>query len=228
MANTVSPAKKFTIRGRLSYPQWTHAQAVEANAKFSNYKKADPAEIAPEMNVLIEHDELERFKAHLRDVFIPYAQQQEKLGGKDALSAKAVKQILAKLDEDDFEGVPHLPIKVVGEKVKKTAPEAEASVKVVGNKGKDWIRKVAVFDEEYLAVPGSQPKFPAIVDEGDTTLEIYPGAFVAITLNLWAYSSSSAVYGVSAGGNTVVMLSDTLTESFMGGSVGVDEDDIFA
>ena len=78
--------KQLTIKGRLSFSRFTHKEAVAANDK-SKFKKADPNEVSSEFNLLIEQDQLDKLKAHILDVFLPYVEEQVAKGEKrDTLS----------------------------------------------------------------------------------------------------------------------------------------------
>ena len=97
--------KNVTLRGRLSFPQFTHAQAVE-NAKRSSIKQiADtanntPDKVKPEFNMLIEQEQLDKLRTHILDVFLPYVEQQHAKGEKrDALEPKIVAKIKARLSD---------------------------------------------------------------------------------------------------------------------------------
>jgi hypothetical protein len=85
--------------------------------------------------------------------------------------------------------------------------------------------KAIVQDEEELKVPDpDQLSFPIIKPIGQTVHSMYPGCYVAVTLNLYAYHNGKHP-GFSAGGSTAVFKMDG--ERF-GGGTSVDEDEIFA
>ena len=63
--------KNVTIYGRLSFPTFDYQQAVAKNAK-SNFAKADPADVTPDFNLLVEKAQLDKLKKHVLDEFLPY------------------------------------------------------------------------------------------------------------------------------------------------------------
>lgn len=216
--------KTVTLYGRLSFPNFTHAQAVARNATSKFPKAAE--EVAPDFNLLVEDTQLAKFLDHLRNEFIPYCVQQEKDGEKrDALSDKDAKKLLKALDDADWETQPpYLAIKAVGEKTLALCPEAKASIKIVGNKATDIELKAIVNNEDELLVPDPDLlTFPVIKPIGQTVHQMYGGAYVAATLNLYAFVSG-VLPGFSASASVAVFKTDG--ERF-GGGVSVDEDDIF-
>jgi hypothetical protein len=220
--------KNVTIYGRLSFPAFTHKEAVAKNKK-SNFVAADEADVKPEFNLLIEQSQLDKLRDHLRNVFLPYVQEQyaKDPKTKDALDPKVVKRILDKLESEDWEGTPILPIKVLSEKNAESAPETVASVKVVGSKGVDITLKASVYSEDQLAVPDPDIlTYPVLKNLSETVFSMYAGAYVAATLNLFAYFSSASVNGISAGANVAVYRGNMEGARF-GGGVDVDEEDIF-
>lgn len=230
MASPINPdqAKSLTIKGRLSFPRFTHAEAVAANATSSFPKAAD--KVGPEFNLLIEQDQLDKIKTHIRDVFIPFVQQQNAAGEKrDTLDDKYLKKVLAKLDADDFEAVaPHLPLKEVSEKNRDSMPEAVANVKITGRPGSDIKLMAKVTDETQMAVPDPDIlSFPVLKPLGETVFDMYAGAWVATTLNLFAFQQSASVNGISAGGAVAVYLGDLEGDRFGGGGASIDESAIF-
>ena len=219
--------KQVTIKGRLSFPRFTHKEAVAANDK-SKFKKADPNEVSSEFNLLIEQDQLDKLKDHILDVFLPYVEEQvAKKEKRDTLSAKLIQKIKDKIAQEDWDGSPFLPMKPVSEKNAEAAPEAAASVKVTGPKGADITLKARVEDESQLVIPDPDIlTWPTIVALDKSVFQPYAGAYFAATLNLFAFESSSTINGISAGANTAVYLGN-LEGARFGGGVDVDEDDIF-
>lgn len=219
--------KQVTIKGRLSFPRFTHKEAVAANSK-SKFPKADPAEVSPEFNLLIEQDQLDKLKDHILNVFLPYVEQQNAKNEKrDTLNPKIIQKIKDKLAQDDWDGSPFLPMKPVSEKNAEVAPETVASVKINGQKGTDITLKARVEDEGQLVIPDPDIlTWPTIVPLDRSVFSMYAGAYVAATLNLFAFENSSTVNGVSAGANTAVYLGNIEGARF-GGGIDVDEDDIF-
>ena len=104
-------------------------------------------------------------------------------------------------------------------------PEAVATVKVIGSKGQDIELKAIVNGDDELLVPDPDLlAFPVIKPIGQTVHSMYPGAYVAATLNLYAYHNGKHP-GFSAGANVAVFKTDG---DRFGGGVTVDEDEIFA
>ena len=230
---TANP-KSVTIRGRLSFPRFTHKEAV-ANALKSNIPAiaakaaSNPEDISPEFNLLIEQDQLDKLVEHIRDVFLPYVNDQfAKKEKRDALDPKVVAKILKKMEDGDYEAVaPHLPMKEMSEKNKESAPECVVGVKITGNKGRDITLKARVDSEDQLAIPDADLlQFPVLKNLSETVFEMYPGAYVGATLNLFAFFSSASVNGISAGASTAVYLGNLEGERFGGGDT-VDEDALF-
>ena len=219
--------KNVTIKGRLSFPRFSHREAVAANER-SKFKKADPSEVAPEFNLLIEQDQLDKLKDHILNVFLPYVEQQAANKEKrDVLSPKLIQKIKDKIDAEDWDGSPFLPMKPVSEKNVEVAPESVASVKITGSKGGDITLKARVENEDQLVIPDPDIlSWPTIVPLEKSIFQMYPGAYVAATLNLFAFESSSTINGISAGANTAVYLGNLEGERF-GGGVDPDEEDIF-
>ena len=219
--------KQVTIKGRLSFPRFTHKEAVAANDK-SKFKKADPNEVSSEFNLLIEQDQLDKLKDHILNVMIPYVEEQNaKKEKRDSLSPKLIQKIKDKIAAEDWDGSPFLPMKPVSEKNAESAPEAVASVKVTGPKGADITLKARVEDESQLVIPDPDIlSWPTIVPIDKSVFSPYAGAYFAATLNLFAFESSSTINGISAGANTAVYLGN-LEGARFGGGVDVDEDDIF-
>lgn len=221
MAAEKSPTN-VTVYGRLSFPQFTMTQALARNAT-SQFKKPDD-QVAPEFHLLLELGQLDKFLAHANDVFLPWCIQREADGEKkNALTAAEVKRI-QKVFKDLADQPPYIPLKPVSEKTAASAPEAVASLKVTGNKGVDMELRAIVEDETQLVVPDpDRVDWPAVYPIGNTVHQMYPGAYVVSTLNLYAFKSGS-VPGFSAGASVPIFKADG--ERF-GGGMSVDEDEIF-
>lgn len=217
--------KNVTIYGRLSFPTFDYAAAVAKNAK-SQYAKADPADVTPDFNLLVEQAQLDKLKNHLLTEFLPYCVEQSKKGDKrDALTQAEADKIIKIIESDDWENQPpYICIKPVPEKTTELAPEALASVKVIGNKGTDIIQQAIVQDESELAVPDpDRVSYPAILPIGQTVHSLYGGCYAAATLNLFAFISGK-LPGLSAAASVVVFKADG---DRFGGGVAVDEDEMF-
>lgn len=221
---TATP-KNVTIYGRLSYPTFTMEQARARNST-SDFPRAD-ADVAPEFNILVEQDQLDKLVEHVKNVFLPYCvAKTEAPGKKDSLDAKQADRIAKALDEADWENQPpYLCIKPVPEKTQELAPEAVANIKVTGNRGKNISLRAIVSTEEELAAPdGTWDGKKKILPIEETVHEMYGGCYVAATLNLYSFVSGK-LPGFSAGAGVAVFKEDG--ESFGTGGVSIDEDDIF-
>lgn len=217
--------KNVTVYGRLSFPTFDYAQAVAKNAK-SSYAKADPADVTPDFNLLLEQAQLDKLKKHVLEEFLPYCVEQHNKGEKrDALDQKQVDKISKIIEADDWDSQPpYIPIKPVPKKTMELAPEALASVKVLGNKGTDMVQQAIVQDESELAVPDpDRVDYPAIMSIGQTVHSLYGGCYAAATLNLYAYISGKQP-GFSAAASVCVFKADG---DRFGGGVSVDEDEMF-
>lgn len=217
--------KNVTIYGRLSFPTFDYQQAVAKNAK-SNFAKADPADVTPDFNLLVERAQLDKLKKHVLDEFLPYCVEQFTKGEKrDALDQKQVDKLVKIIEAEDWESQPpYIPIKPVSDKTQELAPEALASVKVLGNKGTDIIQQAIVQDESELAVPDpDRVDYPAILPIGQTVHSLYGGCYAAATLNLYAFVSGK-LPGFSAAASVCVFKADG---DRFGGGVTVDEDEMF-
>lgn len=220
----VANPKTVTIYGRLSFPNFTMAQALTRNST-SSFKKPD-ADVAPDFNLLVEQAQLDKLTQHVLNEFLPYCVQQSAKGEKrDALTQAEADRIIKLIESRDWEAQPpYIPVKPVPEKTAELAPEAVASIKVMGNKGQDVVLKAIVQDESELSVPDPDlVAFPVIKNINQTTHSMYGGCYVAATLNLYAFISGK-LPGFSASAGTAVFKADG--DSF-GGGVSVDEDEIF-
>lgn len=219
--------KKVTVYGRLSFPTFT-AQAAYDLSQKGQYKAKSVAEAKPHFQLLLEPLQEKKLRDHIEQVFLPYCIQQEAAGEKrDTLSAQEVKDITAQLNKDDLTGVYNIPLKLINEKTTEMAPECTVNLKVLGNDGVDMDLKAIVNDEDELAVPDPDIIFsgkPKIMPLNVSVHSMYPGCYVAVTLNLYAYHNGK-IPGFSAGASTPVFKADG--ERF-GGGQAVDEDEIFA
>lgn len=217
--------KVVTIYGRLSFPAFTAAEAFERSQKGS-YPAKDVESVSPDFQLLVSQTQFEKLRDHCVNEFLPYCQKQHEAGEKkDALDDKEVKALIEQIQGDLADQLYNTPFKVVYEKTAEMAPEAVATVKVIGPKGGDFVLKAVVNDETELAVPDPDLlSFPVIKPLSQTTHQMYPGALVAVTLNLYAYHNGK-LPGFSAGGNVAVFKADA---DRFGGGVDVDDDEIFA
>lgn len=222
-----SGPKTVTIWGRISFPTFTAQEAYDRNLK-GQYPSKDVASAAPDFTLLVTQAQWDLFHKKVVDEFLPYCADQHKKGEKkDALDPNEVRQLIAGL-EDLPNQIFNTPAKPVHEKTAGLAPEAVAAIKCIGPKGGDIQIKAIVSDESQLAVPDPDllvsPDNKKVLPIGNTKFSMYPGAYVAATLNLYAYHNGKHP-GFSAGVTTAVYKMDG-GERF-GGSVDVDEDAIF-
>ena len=229
MATTPDP-KNVTIRGRLSFPRFKHAEAVAfaANSQFDKIKPAD--QIASSFTLLLEPDQKDKLLKHITDVYLPYAAEQHKNGEKrdGALDPKLISKIEKWIEAGDLtDAPPFMPIKAINEKYQDQTPECVARVDIKGPKAGDVLLKARVENETQLVVPDpDQLSFPVIKPLEQTVFEMYPGAYVAATLNLFSWAASTANFGVGAGANVAVYMGN-LDGERLGGGTDVDENDIF-
>lgn len=218
--------KNITIRGRVSFPRWTHASAVELNKK-SKFPKANDAEVASEFTLLVEQGQLDKLTDHLLNVFLPYCEEQFAKGEKkDALDPKQAKKIRDLIEAGDWsDQPPYIPIKTIGDKTAPLAPECVAAVKVTGPKGGDIEVQATVWSEDQLLVPDPDIiSYPVRKPIGQTVFQPYAGAYFVATLNLFSYVGN--LPGISAGANVAFYMGNLEGERF-GGGAEIDEDAIF-
>lgn len=225
MAAQQKSPKTVTIYGRLSFPTFT-AQAAYERSQKGAYPATDVASASPDFQLLVETSQQDKLVKHIESVFLPYCVQQEQAGEKrDVLTQKEADDLLAQVKSLDPTGVYNTPIKQVHEKTAPLAPEATATVKVIGNKGVDFELRAIVNDENELLVPDPDLlSFPVVKPIGQTVHQMYAGAYVAVTLNLYAYHNGK-LPGFSAGASVAVFKADG---DRIGGGTTVDEDEIFA
>lgn len=215
--------KQITIYGRLSFPSWTAKEAYDLSLKGS-YPAKDVADAAPHFQLLVNDAQWQKFYKHATEVFLPYCAEQFAKGEKrDALSTAEVKQLadgLLDLENQTF----NTPAKPVHPKTAELAPDAVATIKAIGPKGGDIDQKAIVHGEHELSVPDpDQLTWPAVKPINVSVHSMYPGCYVAATLNLYAYHNGKHP-GFSAGATTAVFKMDG---DRFGGTVAVDEDSIF-
>lgn len=216
--------KTVTIYGRLSFPTFTAQEAYERSQK-GQYPAKDVASAAPDFLLLVNDTQWAKFLKHATEVFLPYCAEQSAAGEKkDALDAKEVKALIDGINGDLADQVYNTPAKPVHEKSQELDPDAVATIKCIGPKGGNIELKAIVNNEAELSVPDPDLlSFPAIKPIGQTIHDMYPGAYVAATLNLYAYKNGKHP-GFSAGVTTAVFKMDG--ERF-GGGTDVDQDEIF-
>lgn len=222
--------QEVIVRGRLSYPSFTMADAIALNerSKIQQYKKK-PEDVRPSFSLIVEQAALDKLTKHIDEVFLPYAEALHKADPKarGGLSPAQVTKLRKIIGEGDWEVDP-LPglIKHVPEKTAELAPEGVAVVKANGFKGRDMILKALVRDEDELANQHEDIIIPSrgvILSVEDTKHELYPGSVVSTQLNLYAYESMGAP-GISASTSTVIYVGDAPR---FGGGGDIDEDSFF-
>jgi hypothetical protein len=218
--------KTVTVYGRLSFPSFTTGEAFALSQK-GKYPAKSEAEAQPSYQLLLEQGQLDKFMDHVENVFFPYCIEQSTKGEKrDVLDAKEVAKLLDGMKGDLADQMFNTPIKEVHEKTAPLAPECVATLKVVGNKGVDIDLKAIVNDEDELKVPDPDLlDFPIIRPIGQTVHSMYPGCYVAVTLNLYAYHNDPKRPGFGAGAGVAIFKMDG---DRFGGGASIDEDEIFA
>lgn len=216
--------KTVTIYGRLSFPTWSAKEAYERSQKGS-YPVDSVDKAAPDFTLLVEQGQLDKFMTHVENVFMPYCIEQHTNGEKrDVLDAGEVKKLLEGLHGDLADQTFNTPVKPVHEKTAPLCPEAVAAIKVIGNRGVDLELKAIVNTEDELLVPDPDLlTYPVIKPIGQTVHSMYPGCYVAATLNLYAYHNGKHP-GFSAGASVAIFKADG---DRFGGGVTIDEDEIF-
>lgn len=224
-AKKATDPKKLTVYGRLSFPRWTAKEAYDASQK-GQYPAKDVAEAKPEFNLILEKGQLDKFMAHVENVFFPYCVAQSNAGEKkDVLSEAEVKKLLDGLKGDLADQIFNTPLKPVHEKTLELMPDGVASLKCIGNAGVDIEQKAIVNSEDEFAVPDPDVlNFPIVRPISQTVHSMYPGAYVAATVNLYAYHNDPKRPGFGAGARVAVFKADA---DRFGGGVAVDEDEIF-
>lgn len=215
--------QNVTIYGRLSWPVWTHKEAVERNVKS---KFPQPAEnVTAEFNLLLEQAQLDKFLQHVESVYLPFTKQRFNDGEtKNALDDKQIKAVLNVLHSDFEMQPPYIPLKPVPEKTLELAPEAVAMLKVKGPRQADIELKAIVNSDTELVVPDPDLlKFPVVKPINQTVHQMYGGCYAAATLNLYSFISGKTP-GFSASAGVAVFKTDG---DRFGGGVAVDEDEIF-
>lgn len=212
-----------TIRGRLSFPEWTHDYAVKRNAD-SPFPKADPNEVSCSAVVVVDQQMLDKLLTHLESEYFPSIKALAP-GEKGHMDPKVLAKLETQLAEADWEDQPpYIAIKPVSEKTIDYWPEAVAQVKVTGPKGEDLTQMAIVQSEDDLAVPDpNRIVYPAVLPIDKTIYKMYAGCNVVVTLNLYSFVSGKQP-GWSAGVSCVIFHSDN---DRFGGGVSIDMDEVF-
>lgn len=221
----MSDPKTVTIYGRLSFPTWTAQEAYDYSQK-GDFPAKSVADAAPNFQLLLEQPQLDKLMAKIKDEFFPYVIDREKNDPQkiDSLNEKEIAKLLADIDGDHADQSFNTPFKEIKEKTQVLAPEAVASIKIIGSKGVDMELKAIVNDESELQVPDPDLlKFPVLKPIHQTVHQMYGGCYVAVTLNMYAYRNGKNP-GFSAGASVAVFKADG---DRFGGGLSVDEDAIF-
>lgn len=214
-----------TVYGRLSFPQFT-AQEAHDRSQGGQYPTKDKAEAKPNLTLLLEQAQMDKARNWVQDKFLPYCEAQHAAKEKrNALDPKECKLLSEQIHDPVLDGPYNTPFKPLSDKSKLLAPECVAALKVIGNAGTDFSLKAIVNGEKDLLIPDPDiMAYPVIRPIEQTVHEMYAGAYVGVTLNLYAYHNGK-LPGFSAGGNTAVFRADA---DRFGGGVAVDESEIFA
>lgn len=223
---TTNNPQVLTVRGRLSWPTWTYAEALKRNTT-SKFPKKDE-DVRPNFSLLLGDGQAGKLVNHLLTEFIPWGEAQDKAGEKSGITPAHAKKLKKILNEADWEvdGVLGL-IRAVHEKSADLAPEAVMAVSINGFKGRDLERKAIVKDEDQLKVNDGTMVIPPrglILPVEDTKLELYPGSIVAATINLFAFTAAGNP-GITASTGAAIFAADA--DRFGGGGGEIDEDSIF-
>jgi hypothetical protein len=219
-----NPEKKITISGRLSFPVFTAQEAYERSQKGS-YPAKDVASAKPDFLMLVNDTQWKKFLKHATEVYLPFCAEQHKKGEKsDALEPKEVKLLIDGISGDLADQVYNSPAKPVHEKSLALAPDSVATIKAIGTAGTDIIQKAIVNNESELKIADPDIlDWPVVRPISQTNFELYPGALVKATLNLYSYRNGK-LPGFSAGVTTCVYWAEA---DRFGGGVDVDLDEIF-
>lgn len=219
-----SNPKVVTVRGRLSFPSWTAQEAYD-RSQSGEYPFKSVAEAKPEFSLVLEQPQVDKLVTKIVDEFLPYCvQQHEKDEKKDRLAPDEAKALAEQAQKHDGSGIYNTPFKKVSDKTLELAPETAGVIKIIGPTGGNFELKAVAWKEEELdPVDPDILKFPVIVPINETVHQMYPGCYVAVTINLYAYHNGKHP-GFSAGATVAVFREDG--ERF-GGGVSVDEDEMF-
>lgn len=219
------PQANLTVSGRLSYPVFTYAEALERNNSKSKYPKK-PEQVAPDYNLLLEQDGEDKVVNFLVNTFIPELREQIKTEQRlKDLTPDLIDELVEKLESGKWDSrAPFLPLRPLSDKSKELAPSAVSSLKISGNRQQDLELKAVVRDEGELLVPSNvQRDYPVVLPLKESVHELFPGCIAGTTLNAYGYMSG-ANPGIGLGGPKLVF--QRSAERF-GGGVALDEDALF-
>jgi hypothetical protein len=223
--SAVNPFKEVSIKGRLSFPTWTAAEAFERNQR-GMYPAKDIATVSPDFQLVLTQVQWDKFLNHATQVFLPYCAEQFAKDKKenDALEPSEVKALIDVVTGDLNKQLYNTPAKPVTDKTLALVPDAVAVVKCIGPKGGNIALFAKVEDASELdPMDPDIIDFPKVLPINVTKHQMYAGAYVAATLSLYSYRNGKHP-GFSAKATAAVFWENA--DQF-GGSVGIDLDQIF-
>ena len=218
-----STAKNGTYTGRLSFPTLTAKAAYDLSLRGS-YPAASEDVASPSFQLLLTQPQLDTFIAQ-GEAFLAECVANEAAGAKkDALTQVEADFLLADIKGDLAAQRYNTPLKAVSDKTAELAPEAVATLKVIGPKG-GAIQVKAIAKSQKDIAPTSDHIWtkPVILNIEETVHELYAGCVAKVTVNLYSYKNGKNP-GFSAGGSIVVFSADG--DRFGGGNA-LDEDSMF-
>jgi hypothetical protein len=216
--------KTITVYGRLSFPTWSAQEAYDRSQK-GKYPAKTVADAKPEFSVVLDQAQFDKIMGHIEKEFLPYCVQQHADGEKkDVLEKSEADTLLAGLKGDLSKQTFNTPFKAVSEKTLELAPGSVAVLKAIGNAGVDLEQKAVVQSEDEMLIPDPDIlSYPVIKPISKTVHSLYAGAYVGVTVNLYAYHNGKHP-GFSAGASVAVFKADA---DRFGGGMAVDEDEMF-
>lgn len=219
-------APQITVSGRLSYPVFTMAEAIERD-KTSKYPAAKPEYIAPNFNLLLDQKSHDKVLEFFLDELLPYfveVNKQNEDWGLSAVEAKRIEKLLRSGDLEDQP--PYIPLKPVPEKTQELAPEAVSMIKINGRRGAN-IKQLAVIESAEELNDNSTENFtgPAILPIEETVHTLYAGCVTGAKLGFYATKKAKPA-GFQARATSAVFKSDADSFSAFGDD-SIDYDDLF-
>jgi hypothetical protein len=227
MTDQNTPKEMKAIKGRLSFNKLTALEAYEeaiTGPFAANVKTIGDA--APYATLLLTQTQYDRIMAKIVDEFLPFCAAQYKISDKEknALSPADIKGLTAQLEAGT--GPYNTPFKQPSDKTLELMPDCVASIKLIGQKGKDFDVQAIVKKDDELAVPDPDRIIPpaVVLPIGETKHQLYNGCWVIAPLRFYSYKNGKNP-GFSAGGGSLVFSRDDAP--FSGGGA-IDSDSIFA
>ena len=228
MVDLVTPRVLPAFKGRLSYHIFDAARAHTEALKGPYADSAIKAGASkPYANVLLTEGQFEQIVEFLETTFLPFSTSQ---GEKDKhhIPQDEADAILAQIKAGKKKPY-QTPFSTPSDATLLLMPEAVASMKTLGRRGKDIIEDAIVNKADELAIPDPDfKKFPARVPIQQSNHELYSGCWVVGSIEFYAFQ---------AAGNTAIManlIDETIVfsgddSSFSGGaSLAGKDDDLFA